>query len=50
MIYLKKIKGKTINIPTPENLKDGNIAEITIKRVFVDEAMESRIGEKGVRL
>jgi hypothetical protein len=50
MTYLKKIKGKRIYVPTPGNLKDGDIAEITVNRVFVDEAMRRRIGKKTIKI
>lgn len=47
-MYLLKIKGNNISIPTPRNLKDGAVVEVTIKRVFVDEAMEKRIDKTGI--
>jgi hypothetical protein len=48
MTYLIKVKGKRIHVPTPEKLKDGAVAEITVKRVFVDEAMGKRIDKTGI--
>jgi hypothetical protein len=50
MAYLLRVKGKRICIPTPENLKNNEIAEVTIKRVFVDEAMQKRIGKKAIAI
>jgi hypothetical protein len=43
MPYLLKIKGKRIDVPTPKNLKDGEVVEVTINRVFVDKAVEKMI-------
>jgi len=42
-MYLLKIKGKRICVPTPENLKDGEVVEVTVNRVFVDEAVKKII-------
>ena len=48
MTYLIKVKGKAIHIPTPGTLTDGQIAEVNVSRVFVDEALEKRIDKKGI--
>jgi len=48
MTYLIKVKGKAIQIPTPGTLTDGQIAEVNVSRVFVDEAMEKRIDKTGI--
>jgi hypothetical protein len=50
MAYLIRIKGKKICVPTPKNLKKGEIAEITVNRVFADEAMQRRIGKKTITI
>jgi hypothetical protein len=46
MIYLIRVRGERICVPTPKNLKDSEIAEVTVNRVFVDKAMQQRIGKK----
>lgn len=50
MTYLIRVKGKRICVPTPKNLQDSEIAEVTVNRVFVDEAMQSRIGKKTIAI
>jgi hypothetical protein len=48
MTYLIKVKGKKICVPRPGDIEDGAVAEITVKRVFVDEAMGKRIDKTGI--
>jgi hypothetical protein len=48
MTYLIKVKGKKICVPRPGDIEDGAVAEITVNRVFVDEAMEKRIDKTGI--
>jgi hypothetical protein len=43
MTYLIKVKGKKICVPRPGDIEDGTVAEITIKKVFVDETMKKRL-------
>jgi hypothetical protein len=46
--YLLKIANDKIVIPASKNVKNGDVIEVMVNRVFVDEAMKKRIEKKGV--
>jgi hypothetical protein len=50
MEYLIRINGKKICVPTPKIFKDGEIADVTVSRVFVDEQVNKSITEKALAI
>jgi hypothetical protein len=46
--YLLKIASGKIVIPVSKNVENGDVIEVMLNRVFVDEAMKKRIEKKGV--
>lgn len=46
--YLLKIANGKIVIPASKNVKNGDVIEVLVNRVFVDEAIKKRIEKKGV--
>ena len=46
--YLLKVTKDNLVIPRPETVENGEVIEVTVNRVFVDDAMKKRIDEKGV--
>lgn len=46
--YLLKIANQKIVISVPKNVEKGDVVEVLVNRVFVDEAMKKRIDKKGV--
>jgi len=45
--YLLKVKNDKIVIPRSKNVKKGEVVEVMVNRVFVDEKMKKRIKKKG---
>jgi hypothetical protein len=46
--YLLKVINDKIVIPASKNVKNGDVIEVLVNHVFVDEAMKKRIEKKGV--
>jgi hypothetical protein len=46
--YLLKVKDDKIVIPRSKTVKNGDVLEVVVNHVFVDEAMKKRMKEKGV--
>lgn len=47
--FLVKVKNDTIRVPRPTTIDDGDVVEVTVKRVFVDEEIERKMGDKGLK-
>jgi ribosomal 50S subunit-recycling heat shock protein len=47
-VYLVKVINGKIVIPASKNVKNGDVIEVMVNRVFVDETMKKRIEKKGV--
>jgi hypothetical protein len=46
--YLLEVKGEKIVVPRSKNFGDGDVLEVVVNRVFVDEKMKKKIEKKGV--